>query len=1659
MSVKRNLFSRLTRTRLLFPLLLIVLLLPALYWYTTRPKETAAWWNESWIYRKRIDVSNPGGSDLTDFQISFTLDTTDTSKFQGNCEDLRVTGVDGNLLPFWIEENNPGCGDANTKVWVKLPSIPSSGTYIYAYYGNPSASVSSDHDGNKVFEFFDDFESYELNQPPPGYTTKGTATALIKDSSGKKVLEFFSVNAGTFIFKNDLDLSDFHLHSAAAASNNYFALITRVQNTDLRNYYAYNYGANTSTKRYFRYFNDVAYNIATISESWNNSQFYPISIKSIGNTISFYDNDTLKGSTTWTDFSSGSVGIANGGNNITQQFRYFFVTKTATTEPTTSSQSEEVGPGPIAFWKFDEGTGGTANDSIQNNNGNITGAVWQTEDQCVSGKCLYFDGNGDYINNVQLPLRVAGSQAHTISVWFKTGASSTGPLLMLGDNNNLDSSGNADGAIGWESGSGNITTTIHNGAGHQSVSAANTYRDSQWHLLTSVLDSSSLKLYIDGVFIGENTNAKTSAAYTYSSNPYFWIATRSKDSSLTVDNVQYFSGYLDEFKIYPYARTAAQILQDYNQYSNSIGSGSTSLSNGLVGYWKMDEASWNGTSNEVIDSSGGSHHGTSVNGTSTLVGKYGKAGSFDGIDDYLNLGSFLSNENMSQMSVSVWLKLDEICTGNAAVISKSNYFYIHCWNNEFQFSALTGNGVSGTAGTGPYNINEWIMVTMTYDSESNQVISYLNGEQKNTGSLDGNPIIMGTSNFLIGKRTNYIKGKVDEVRVYNRTLSASEISSLYHYAPGPVGYWDFNEGSGGTAFDKSGNNYDGTLNNSPTWTQGKYGGGLEFDGTSNRSVSIGGTSAANFEFNNESFTVSAWVKPRVNGVSSGIVRKGQGTIRSGYGILIANSNQVEMIYSDTYESSDQKIRFGSTNAGEWIYITQVIDRETNTAKGYINGIYQTSMSIEGITSLNSAHSLIIGEDNAYDANAVIDEVKIYNYARTEEQIRQDMAGTANPGIGSSNILPQPVSHWSFDEQTGQTAYDKIGGKNGTLGANTSIGSDDPTWKTQSSCKTNGCLSFDGDDNISLGSISDSSTSHTFTMWVKSSTTPSGLKYLFDIGPTRNVMAWHYSDGNLAFYDGTWRISNYQAPADGEWHHLAYIQNGTTNKGSIYVDGVAVATNLTYQPIPLVGTAVIGNRYIPSITYGVNAYIDEFKIYNTALSIEQIKQDINTGSTLSVGTTTSEAADLSDGEGNPPIAEWKLDEMQGSTVSDTSGNNYNGTINGATWHAWCKQGGCLSFNGTNNYIDGFSTSNMASFTIVAWIKTTSTDLINVTSGGSAGSYISISGGQVRWYDGNGWRIGTSYVNDGNWHQIFYIFDNGAHYFGVDGNLEYNNNNGNGTYTSGNVTTIGVWSNKSTRFFNGLIDHVKIYDYARTPAQIAYDYNRGEPVAHWKMDECQGSTIHDSSDNGNHGTLTVTTTGGNTNGIGTCTTSTSAWGTGASGKFGASLNFDGDGDEIAVPHHTTLLPSSSFSISTWVRYQTGNSGYFITKCYGACSGQAYYLRVINNTFRFRGVSSQGNWLGSFDFGSLNPNTWYHVTVTYVGTNATATGYINGELIKQQDISADTDIYQSSGASLYLGSRNNADFFSGQLDDVRIYNYALSEAQVKKVMNEGSALRFGD
>lgn len=1641
MSVKRNLVSRLTRTRLLFPLLLIVLLLPALYFYATRPKETAAWWNESWIYRKRIDISNPGGSDLTDFQISFTLDTTDTNKFQSNCEDLRITGVDGNLLPFWIEENNPGCGDANTKVWVKLPSIPSSGTYIYAYYGNPSASVSSDHDGEKVFEFFDDFENLsKWNSPSCGSISIVNSSLQWTASSSTGHCYLSPVS--------NINLTDQIVESrtrylSGASGIVYWGVDARFNGTSSRYVSAFYNNNGTAIRR------DSSQLTIGGDTSFTADTWYHNKLVASGTTLTAFRDHSQQATISNSSYTSGGTGLDfYSSGSVSYQYDYLTVRKHTATEPTTSTQSEETGPGPIAYWKFDEGTGTTTNDSAGNNHGVVTGSTWETEDKCINGKCLSFDGTID--NHVVInPMNNFPSDQLSVSMWVKSpDTTKDGSMFSYA----VTSQNNEFLIFNYN----NISIYINGPAVTTGVSV----NDGDWHHLVVTWQSSNgaVKLYKDGV---EEYSGAISVGNPIENGGAIAIGQEQDSVAGGYQANQAFMGLIDEVKLYPYIRTAEQILQDYNQYSYSIGGGTNTLSNGLVGHWKMDEASWNGTSGEVIDSSNNNNHATSANGATTTTGKYGNSGSFDGIDDHVSTVATNLFPYTNSFTVSTWIKPSVLANAHiAGHISTTQGFGLGIRSNGAIWLVTKGVKDYITTST-PVVSGTWQLITAVMDS-NNDVSFYLNGDlvEKITHT---NPANANTNTtFRIGQWNDSYKynGTVDEVRVYNRPLSASEVTSLYNYAPGPQLYYSFDEGTGSSVNDISGNGNNGTWSGSGShWLPGKYGGAASFNGT-NDVIS----SSLNTNSLYDISTFELWFKP------STISKKG---LISGYPSAdpIANRWDIQLSRlggTDAGWVSHQGGGYISTTtpiqAEVWHHLAIIHDYTNNSTKIYLNGNLEQTGTAPYPT--NTSINLLIGNGDGGYYHGLIDEVKIYNYARTEEQIRQDMAGTANPGINSSNILPQPVSHWSFDEQTGQTAYDKISGKNGTLGATTSIDSDDPAWKPQNNCITNGCLNFDGtDDHIRISNFTYPN-NQSISFWIKPSTLTSnewiiGSSWHYEISIRSGKIQFTTHDGTSYQYcTGTTNIN------DNSYHFITTTYEHSSQTKKIYVNG-------KQEAICQQGSNAPGTTGVLTIGGGsyFEGYIDEIKIYNTVLSAEQIKQDMNTGSTLSVGTTTNEATDLSDGEGNPPVAEWKLDEMQGSTVSDTSGNNYSGTITGATWNAWCKYGSCLSFNGSE-YVD-LGTSRLTitgNITLSAWINTSSS-----ADGGIISKYANHGYWTYRLYmDTNGKAVfnrgydaswttsvtSNASINDGQWHHISATYDGSNMAIYIDGTKD------NSIAENRNSDPTSIWnlciasdnyncySSSGVGKFTGKIDHVKIYDYARTPAQIAYDYNRGEPVAHWKMDECQGSTIHDSSDNGNHGTWNGS--GGTQTSVGTCTTSGTAWGNGSTGKFGASLNFDGYDDAITITDTTNSpFDTSTISIAFWAKgnaYDGSYEGVMSKASRNNTYTGPWTIMKSDSAYRFT-VNGNSTLAANVDY----TNIWVHLVFTYDGSLIKA--YVDGELNGQQSYSGGiTATNDDIILGLGYGTTNNR-YFSGQLDDVRIYNYVLSEMQIKKVMNEGSALRFGD
>lgn len=1434
--------------------------------------------------------------------------------------------------------------------------------------------------------------------------------------------------------------------------------------------------------------------------------------------------------------------------------------------------AEEVGPGPVAYWKFDEGADNTCPggedvcDATENSvDGNISGSVtWQTEDKCINGKCLYFDGSNDYVSLGSSKLR---RDDLTVCGWFRP--------VSLSDRQDLIGSGNRGSfptnnwilSINGNTGSSGKISVFGDATELSTDSVV--LSANSWQHICFTNDGSVTTIYLNG-------NSVKSDNHTINNN----------DSSgeYIVPNVTpTYKGFIDEVKIYPYARTADQIKTDYNQYAAKLGvADQGNLSDGLVGYWSMDESS--GTT--VADKSGNGNNGTltnaqengtsdgSGNSTTTLVdtdgtlsstddayngmvlsitddatcpltanaervisdydqasktftvssafsaapdtcnytvlhqvgGKFGNGVEFDGETDYIDMGSGSSYDfqNTQSFTINAWARLSrspstQQIIHNGRGTQRTGY-EIGIINGNWRFMAsdtydLSSDHVLDYA-TAP-SINTWYMVTWSIDRNTQTATAYIDGDK--IGSLDISSVtgVLGYSNLDIGRDTNglssrYWSGNIDEVRIYNRALSAAEVKQLYQWAPGPVGYWNFDEGSGSTAFDRSGNGLNASFSNmeSEDWTQGKYGGALSFDGSDEKLTfsNIG-------NYTKFATTVEAWIKPRALDANQTIASLGGGTSSWAPMFWLANNNKfIVQTSSARYKYGGSAIDSGDLN--QWMHVAFVIDdhEDVSSWKIFINGVDDGSGGFADSEATNyfGNTNYIGGRSTTSYFNGLIDDVKIYNYARTAEQIRQDMGGQSIGG-GIGDPLPEPIAHWSFDEQSGQTAHNSskqqaASSLDGTLGTDENAGADDPTWTSEG--KVNGCLSFDGsNDFVTLtdNGLDVGSNDFTITTWINGTNSPS-QPFFVDKRRTYGLATAGYtlltnSSGyvQLRLADGTngpYVFNGTSNILDSNWHHVAAVINRIQGTVTLYVDGKSQGGNQTINS--LLGnldnalSARLGTKDLTA-TNAFNGKMDELRIYNSALSAEQVRLDMNVGKAMTFGGVSgaSEASDLADGAGDPSVAEWRFDEKTGGTAYDTSGNGNDGAISNPSWRS-AKYGA-----GIGSTINGLSEgalvgdpasgildfSDTQDFTISAWFKGTSIESTpyiiwkGASSASNDGYMMRINNSSsvtIRYADGvsfDGVSGTTTNLLDNTWHHLLMVMDRDGGQVGTSGfHLYYDGLKiaSDTTLSAGsaanNTDGLTIGEINDALEFDGVVDHVKIYDYARTPAQIAYDYNRGAPIAHWKFDECEGSTIHDSAGT-NNGTLTVTTTGGNSAGVGTCNTANSAWGSGASGKFGASLNFDGDGDCVDLGDTFNFDLLKPFSMSAWIKRQAG--GITIMGKYG---GQTRLTLDASGTLQFTrsGVTIES----SYDLGT---NQWYLVTATYDGINLRM--YVDGKSVSDPVASGSIS---SSSTPFLIGAQYNSGsishYFNGQIDDVRIYNYALSAAQVRKLYNGGFSTYFG-
>jgi hypothetical protein len=202
-----------------------------------------------------------------------------------------------------------------------------------------------------------------------------------------------------------------------------------------------------------------------------------------------------------------------------------------------------------------------------------------------------------------------------------------------------------------------------------------------------------------------------------------------------------------------------------------------------------------------------------------------------------------------------------------------------------------------------------------------------------------------------------------------------------------VAYWKFDEGSGATAFDSSGNGLDGTLQGDPQWAAGKIGGALDFDSDGDY-VDCGNSEL--FDIVDE-LTVSAWIYMRsVPGDWRAIIAKGDSAWR-----LSTNGSTQGMHFSFTGGGRNY-LRADSVTEipfNEWHHVCGVYDVQ-NGARIYIDGVEEAVNPDTGGVDVDT-FNVFIGENSEATGrywDGLIDDVQVYNHALTEAEILAAMQG-------------------------------------------------------------------------------------------------------------------------------------------------------------------------------------------------------------------------------------------------------------------------------------------------------------------------------------------------------------------------------------------------------------------------------------------------------------------------------------------------------------------------------------------------------------------------------------------------------------------------------------------------------------------------------------------
>ena len=699
-----------------------------------------------------------------------------------------------------------------------------------------------------------------------------------------------------------------------------------------------------------------------------------------------------------------------------------------------------------------------------------------------------------------------------------------------------------------------------------------------------------------------------------------------------------FAGFLG-FLLAPYSARASGLIRPPNNL-------------GLVGSWTFND----GAGILATDSSGTGNSGvvTNMEEADWVTGKRGGALDFGGGDEYVVVAESSSLKITQAVTLAAWVRRTD-ASAYAVPVSKrsgsggSQLQYQLTWvrnnegahNDKIRLDITAAGSIRTVNSDSAYSqTNEWHHLAATYDRSNMRV--YFDGVLAGTAAQT-NEITDFTNNVFIGQDNeqapglpSYSKAAMDDVRIYSRALTATEVAALYNSGAvkqkvatdlGLVGYWSLDDASGTKATDSSGRGSTGTLTNMEVgdWVAGKRGKALTFDG-SDEYVDAGASTALAPTV----MTLSMWVNPTAYPAPTGNafaepLRKEDSYEVSFRGASVTPDPSVLEVGIKTASLAPSvMVPFSQVPLATWTHVALTADG--SNLRVYINGAqYGSAVSYTGNIANTAANHLFFGTYGTTAPslsryfNGKVDEVRIYDRALAAGEVVSlyQSGGIKVNGSQNGKMTSGLVGLWSFNGQdvTGTIAYDRSGqGNNATL---TNSPSPD-------SGKVGQALNFDGiNDYVDVGdtSVVDfGSGDYAFSAWIYPRTT-SGNVISKDAASVRQFVGMAVSSGDLhtvLFYTGgavpafVWYNTNDTPISANQWHHVVVQRHGNTFES--YVNGVAhtmsknagSTSDLPQTMVSNTTSMTIGKRLFAGSEDLFNGNIDEMRVYDRSLSAAEIQ---------------------------------------------------------------------------------------------------------------------------------------------------------------------------------------------------------------------------------------------------------------------------------------------------------------------------------------------------------------------------------------------------------------------------------------------------------------------